>query len=47
MITEMIPAYSQDTLPVYQISKEVIGGSSSTLTAERKISRQPFAALRV
>ena len=47
MITEMIPAYSQDTLSVYRISKEVIGGSSSTLNAKRKISRLEFSHLRI
>ena len=47
IIGEIIPAYSQDDLGTCLIRKEVIGGSSSTLNAERKISRQAFAALRV
>jgi hypothetical protein len=43
----LIPAYSQDDLRTCLIRKEVIGGDSSILTGEWKISRQVFAALRI
>jgi len=43
----MIPAYSQDTMPVYRIRKEVVGGESRTFTGPEKRMRDAFFSLRI